>query len=131
RVLRAGFVVTIDYGFEAQEYYAGHRTDGTLQAYREQRRSSSILEDAGHRDITAHVNFTALIEAGKKFGLELESFTTQERFLMGALQSTPPAELERLDDASKRQLRTLTHPEMLGSVFKVLVQRKSKESKST
>jgi len=124
RVLRRGRVVTIDYGFTAAELYALHRKAGTLQAYHQHKRSNQLLARAGEQDITAHVNFTALIESGKKAGLSEKSFTTQERFLMEALKRMPPDDLGRWSASEKKQFNTLVHPDFLGHVFKVLVQQK-------
>jgi len=125
RVLEHGKIVTIDYGFPASELYASHRKEGTLQAYHKHKRSLNVLARVGEQDITAHVNFTALIESGKKAGLNEKSWMTQERFLMDILKSMPPADLERWSPSEKKQFNTLVHPDMLGHVFKVLVQEKS------
>lgn len=125
RVLAKGRVVTIDYGFPAGELYASHRKSGTLQAYHRHQRTNNLLARVGEQDITAHVNFTALIESGKKAGLGETCFMTQERFLMNVLKSMPPADLERWSASEKKQFNTLVHPEMLGHVFKVLIQEKT------
>ena len=53
----------------------------------------------GEQDITSHVEFTSLIEHGKKFGLKPVLFTTQERYLMKIGEAEIPAEpliLERI-----------------------------------
>jgi SAM-dependent MidA family methyltransferase len=125
RVLARGRVVTIDYGFPATELYASHRKSGTLQAYHRHKRTNNLLARAGEQDITAHVNFTALIESGKKAGLGEMCFMTQERFLMNVLKTMPPADLERWSASEKKQFNTLVHPDMLGHVFKVLIQEKT------
>lgn len=124
RVLEHGRIVSIDYGFPASELYAAHRKAGTLQAYYKHKRSLNLLARVGEQDITAHVNFTALIESGKKAGLNEKSWMTQERFLMNVLKSMPPADLARWSDSEKKQFNTLVHPDFLGNVFKVLVQEK-------
>ena len=124
RVLARGRIVTIDYGFPASELYASHRKEGTLQAYHQHKSVSNILKRAGDQDITAHVNFTALIQAGKSAGLSEKSFTTQERFLMETLKTMPPDDLARWSASEKKQFNTLVHPDMLGHMFKVLVQEK-------
>jgi SAM-dependent MidA family methyltransferase len=124
RVLARGKILTIDYGLEAKDLYAPHRKEGTLQAYHRQKRSPNLLDHIGEQDITAHVNFTALIEAGKQAGLRAEVFSTQERFLMGVLKTVAPDEMQRFSDSEKRQLNMLIHPDILGHVFKVLVQSK-------
>jgi SAM-dependent MidA family methyltransferase len=124
RVLKHGRILTIDYGLPAAELYADHRKSGTLQAYHRHRKSSNVLARIGEQDITAHVNFTALIEAGKKSGLAEKSFNTQERFLMDVLKTMQPDDLARWSASEKKQFNTLVHPDMLGHVFKVLLQEK-------
>lgn len=125
RVIAQGRVLTIDYGFPAAELYAPHRKSGTLQAYHRHKRTNNLLARAGEQDITAHVNFTALIESGKRAGLRETCFMTQERFLMNVLKSMPPADLEHWSASEKKQFNTLVHPDFLGHVFKVLIQEKS------
>ena len=68
RSLRHGYVLTLDYGFPADLYYADFRSSGTLTAYREHRRMEDILAEPGLRDITAHVEFTGLGRAGEQAG---------------------------------------------------------------
>ena len=65
KLLRQGYVVTMDYGFPASNYYAPFRVGGTLTAYREHQRSGEVLADPGRQDITAHVDFTTLARAGE------------------------------------------------------------------
>jgi SAM-dependent MidA family methyltransferase len=110
-----GYLLTIDYGFERPEYFAPHHKDGHLQCYREHKKSGNPYEHIGEQDITAHVEFTSLIEHGQKLGLEPVLFTTQERYLMKV------GEAEILQDANAAH--QLLHSTM-GHAFKVLVQRK-------
>jgi SAM-dependent MidA family methyltransferase len=124
--LRRGYVVTLDYGFAASDYYADFRRDGTLTAYRDHRRSADILLEPGSQDITAHVDFTALARAGVMAGLTALGFLDQQRFLTGIAHD----ELEgRAGPGSGiqenlRAWQTLTHPDHLGSRFRALVQGK-------
>ena len=78
--LRRGFVLLIDYGYSRTDYYSPLRTEGTLTAYRNQRRQKNIFEGIGETDITAHVDFTAIAEAGLKAGCQLLGFTDQHHF---------------------------------------------------
>jgi SAM-dependent MidA family methyltransferase len=122
--LKRGYVVTIDYGFPASVYYAPFRTGGTLTAYQDHRRTEEILAEPGSRDITAHVDFTALAAAGKKAGLTTLGFLDQQHFLMGVAHD----ELSGLPGRSAgiaekvRAWQTLIHPDYLGARFQVLVQ---------
>jgi len=76
-----GFLLTIDYGDEAQALYTESRPRGTLATYYQHQFTERPLARPGEQDITAHVNFTALIEEGKKRGLHLNMFTTQGKWL--------------------------------------------------
>src|SRR5258708_30898105 len=66
--LRCGFVLTIDYGDTARRLYTPDRRRGTLAVYARQQRGERPLERPGRQDLTAHVNFTALVEAGRPSG---------------------------------------------------------------
>ncbi len=90
---RRGFILTIDYGDKAQELYTSSRPYGTLACYFQHQLTGRPLIRPGEQDITAHVNFSALINEGRRQGLHLHSFTTQRQWLteMGIYE-----ELERV-----------------------------------
>jgi len=126
-VLRAGKLLTIDYGLTALERLAPQRAAGTLHSYSQHRASADLLSSPGEQDITAHVNFTQLQRAGERAGLRTEGLFTQPQFLTSIAMRT--AEEGWRDEArgfltgpQARQLQTLTHPEHLGRVFRILVQ---------
>ncbi|HUB67150.1 MAG TPA: SAM-dependent methyltransferase [Candidatus Methylacidiphilales bacterium] len=125
--LERGYVLTLDYGFPASVYYADFRMGGTLTAYRHHRRTDEVLAAPGTRDITAHVDFTALAQAGEKGGLITLGFTEQQRFLMGVahdeLKGTEGPRVGIANDL--RAWNTLTHPEYLGTRFHALLQAKN------
>ncbi|MFZ5875742.1 MAG: class I SAM-dependent methyltransferase [Nitrospirota bacterium] len=130
RALRRGFVLTVDYGYPADELYASHRTRGTLLAYHRHRTNEAFFERVGRQDLTAHVDFTTLVWAGQAAGLEVEGFTDQTSFLLG-LGAHEVAErlLDAAADDAKRDhvlsgIRTLLDPQGMGRIFKVLIQRK-------
>jgi len=83
RGLRKGFVLTVDYGYLAEELYAPHRKDGILLCYFQHRTSENPFERLGEQDITSHVNFTSLIRQGEKVGLRFTGLVPQYRFLIG------------------------------------------------
>src|SRR5438046_5249127 len=103
---------------------------GTLLAYREHRVSEDFYASPGERDLTAHVNFTALETWGKRSGLETAEFTSQTAFLLALGQGNEFADLydagqsESEQVRARLQLKTLIHPEGMGERFQVLVQRK-------
>ena len=82
--LRRGFVLLIDYGYSRTDYYSPLRTEGTLTAYRNQRRQKNIFEEIGETDITAHVDFTAIAEAGLNGRLPVARFHGSASFLWWA-----------------------------------------------
>ena len=124
RTLAHGILMTIDYGLTAEELLSPSRTDGTLRAYRNHRVERDVLAFPGEQDLTSHVNFTQLQRAGEAEGLETARLVSQADFLTrGAARiwrdgdSAPSA-------AEVRQFNTLTHPEHLGSRFRVFAQHK-------
>jgi len=125
-VLDQGRLLTIDYGLTAEELFAPERKDGTLRAYSRHAQRADVLARPGAQDLTAHLNFSALQAAGEAVGLETETFTTQEAFLtrIAARVWEGKAALGEWTPARTRQFRTLTHPQLLGRAFRVLVQRR-------
>lgn len=125
-MLDRGFVVTIDYGYEAPELYGPRHLKGTLVGYREHRLCNNPYMALGRQDLTAHVDFTALMKHGERAGLATTGITSQMRFLLslGVLSETDeqPDSLE----ARKERLaaRHLIMPGGLGEVFRVLIQHK-------
>lgn len=125
-----GFVLTIDYGDKAEHVYTADRPRGTLMAYRGHIASEDFFSAPGEQDLTAHVNFSALIDAGKEAGLEFTGFTNQERFLMalgeenefGDLYDPGQTEAEQLQ--ARLQLKRLLYPGGMGNIFKVLIQHR-------
>ena len=80
--LEAGFVLTIDYGHQAEELYsAERRLRGTLTTYFRHTQTDSPLRRIGRQDITAQVDFTSAQELGKQAGLDVLGLTNQSRFL--------------------------------------------------
>jgi SAM-dependent MidA family methyltransferase len=122
--LQSGYALTIDYGYTRAE--SVRFPAGTLMAYRRHMAREDVLEDPGERDITAHVNFTALEDCGAACGLLRERFETLARTIVtagehdqfaAALNSTPAGELRR-----RMQLKTLLFG--MGETYRVLLQRR-------
>jgi SAM-dependent MidA family methyltransferase len=82
-LIRRGFILTIDYGDKAGKLYTRYRRRGTLACYMHHQMNDRPLAHPGEQDITAHVNFSALINAGRRHGLRLSRFTTQRLWLEG------------------------------------------------
>jgi SAM-dependent MidA family methyltransferase len=128
--LTAGFVLTIDYGDMADRLFTPDRPRGTLLAYRGHTAGEDFFTAPGETDLTAHVNFSALIDAGKAGGMEFAGFTTQEKFLLALGEANQFAdvydpgqtEIEMLN--ARLKLKRLISPEGMGNIFKVLVQQR-------
>jgi len=127
--LERGFLMTIDYGYEREELYSDKRSRGTLQTYYRHTEGASPYQRVGRQDMTAHVDFTALIEVGLDVGLRPVFLTSQGEFLnsLGYLQMEKALEVSELPPArlrsNVRSMRRLVDSEGLGK-FKVLVQEK-------
>lgn len=131
RSLRRGFVITIDYGYQAEELYGPMRKSGTLLCYYRHQVEEDPYIRVGQQDITTHVDFTSLVRCGEEAGLSVFWYGEQYRFLMAAgmmdellaLESRPISEGERLKD--RLALKKLMLPDGgMGDTFKVLVQGK-------
>lgn len=82
-VLERGYVLTFDYGYLACEIARGMRfPHGTLMTYRKHAATDDVFLYPGDRDITAHVNFDLLREAGRDAGLRESRFCSQGRYLI-------------------------------------------------
>ena len=143
-LMRKGFVLTIDYGDKAKELYTAWRRRGTLLCYYKHQANERPLLHPGKQDITAHVNFSALIDEGRRLGMRLHKFTTQRLWLQGLgieeeleqryLNEFADAEFARATDRGQiallkwRDLRqrasVLTDPGGMGD-FKILILHRS------
>jgi SAM-dependent MidA family methyltransferase len=122
--LRAGRLLTFDYGLTVEELLRPERASGTMRAYYKHHLSDDLLTNVGEQDLTAHVNFSSLRHAGEVGGLRDEVFTTQAQFLTRIAEATwrSPGAFPEWSPTRRRQFQTLTHPEHLGRAFQVLVQ---------
>jgi SAM-dependent MidA family methyltransferase len=124
--LTHGFVITADYGYPRDVYYAPYRTSGTLQSYANHRVVASPLAQPGRADLTTHVDWTALAERAETSGLKIAGFTDQHHFITGLLTGRIRSEFEGAADAqTRRALQTLMHPTYLGATFQFLLLSKN------
>jgi SAM-dependent MidA family methyltransferase len=121
RALHTGYVLTVDYGYTSPE--AVRFPQGTLMGYRRHTALEDVLQEPGLRDITAHVNFTALQEHGAVRGLRTENFSTLAQVLLAAGEPDQfAAALGPANDLRRRmQLKTLLFG--MGETFRVLLQQ--------
>ncbi len=86
RRLRLGLVLVIDYGAPAADLYGPRRRAGTLMTYRGHAADGSAgapYRDVGARDLTAHVDTTALAAALVSARFEVLGETSQAELLTG------------------------------------------------
>jgi len=134
-LLQRGFVMTIDYGYLANELFAPWRTSGTLMCYYHHTTDDNPYIRIGEQDITTHVDFTALIKAGEESGLHQLFYGEQCKFLLSLgfvdalLQAQARAVEPHHAQALRLTLKNLILPEAgMGEIFKVLIQSKGVES---
>jgi SAM-dependent MidA family methyltransferase len=123
--LGRGLVVTCDYGFERERLLDPRiRRHGTLASYTRQRVHRNPFVLIGEQDLTAHVDFTALIRAGEAAGLTTVALTRQ------ALWLTACGLFEDLQGAGpevRQQAMALLDGEGMGEEIRVLVQARDVE----
>ena len=126
--LEAGALLLIDYG-DTAENLLPRRQDGTLRTYRAHHLGPHPLDEPGETDITADVNFTALVDLHPTATLVRQDDFLAELGLRDQLSELRRAELEAArsgDDIERLRLRTLKteaetllHPRGLGD-FRIL-----------
>jgi SAM-dependent MidA family methyltransferase len=123
--LGRGRLITIDYGLDEIELLSPHRLEGTLRGYRSHRVTRDLLANPGEQDLTAHVNWTSIQRAAAGCGLVEELLTSQANFLVAIASEIWQGRQSfgRWGSVETRQFQTLTHPEHLGTRFRVLVHR--------
>ncbi len=122
--LERGAAFFIDYGFPEAEYYHPQREQGTLMCHRAHRADTDPLVDVGLKDITSHLDFTALALAGQDAGLDVVGYASQANFLIdcGIGELLESADLRVRADAMK-----LLNEHEMGELFKVLAFAKGLE----
>lgn len=123
-MLARGAAFFIDYGFPRHEYYHAQRALGTLMCHYRHRAHGDPFLYPGLQDITAHVEFTGIAEAGVDAGADLLGFASQARFLMNAgitdaLAELDPSDAARFLPAASAVQKLLSEAEM-GELFKVI-----------
>jgi SAM-dependent MidA family methyltransferase len=124
--LDRGYHLAIDYGYLADEFYAQPR--GTLMCYWQHHAVEDPYARIGEQDITAHVNFSDLMDSGNENSLETTRFNTQMDYLIGLGILEEIEGLATAGDAASMQrlvkIKKLILPDSMGQRFKVLVQTK-------
>lgn len=123
KVVEEGYVLSVDYG---KRFAPG--TPNPPRAFRRHAIETELTREPGGQDLTASVDFEAVVASGERAGLKLESYESLSKFLVdGGIGSW--LEAAAGDDAAayreRAKLKTLVHPEGMGEAFKVLIQRKA------
>jgi SAM-dependent MidA family methyltransferase len=115
--LTRGAAFFIDYGFPESEYYHPQRHMGTLMCHYQHMADADPLDKVGLKDITAHVNFSAIALAGQDAGLDVLGYSNQGRFLMncGLL-----SKMELLTPVERGLVAKLATEHEMGELFKVI-----------
>jgi SAM-dependent MidA family methyltransferase len=124
RRLDAGALLLIDYGLPRHEYYHQGNSRGTLRCHYRHRTHDDPFWWPGLSDITAHVDFTAVAEAGHDTGLQVLGYTNQASFLINCGLGELLAERrEESDESALRAsgaVQMLISPNEMGELFKVV-----------
>ena len=129
--LFGGYLVTVDYGAEAEDLYsADHRYRGTLRGFQQHQIIDDVLALPGEQDLTTTVDWSFVKRAGRNLRLEVTEFDRQDKFLLGAgLLEQLECESRRFEgDVEKLRLSTAARemilPDGMAASFQVLVQKK-------
>jgi SAM-dependent MidA family methyltransferase len=116
---KGGGALMLDYGY-------GGKTAGygeTLQAVGTHA-FADVLADPGRHDLSAHVDFAALADAGRSGGCEVHGPRLQGEFLIQMGLAERAAQLIKTNPASAPDLRAalerLVAPQQMGTLFKAL-----------
>ena len=124
QALQSGYHLLIDYGYTSDELTKFPQ--GTVVGYKKHSLQGDIYAEED-MDISAQVNFSALMEYGKDFGLETVFFDSQRNFLASIpyfLTELETLSFEESPEAIERLSRLKTMLISMGDRFKVLFQRK-------
>ena len=127
-MMRRGYVITVDYGDEAPSLFGAFRPSGTLLGYYRHRTTTDLLHRVGEQDLTAHVNFTALVRRGEECGLQSAPVRTQTELLLalGILERMDSIDRSATSEVGRWRarftLKELFAPGGQGERFRVLVQ---------
>lgn len=129
KILHKGTVMLIDYGFKHEEYYHPQRNQGTLMCHYRHHSHDDPFYLPGLQDITAHVNYTSVMEVSRLVELDITYFKNQAGFLIdhgitNLLSRYDPSDVVNYLPIAN-QVQRLLSPAEMGELFKVLVLEKT------
>jgi SAM-dependent MidA family methyltransferase len=123
--LERGYLLLLDYGHLAPDIHSPRHHRGTLLAYHHHRVSEDYLVRVGRQDLTAHVNFSSLLETASRCGLVSRGPVPQGRFLMalGALEFLSGGEVwsSLAEFQSRKTMQELLLPGGMGESHQAMV----------
>jgi SAM-dependent MidA family methyltransferase len=122
--IEQGAVLTLDYGLPAADLYHPSRSAGTLVALRNHTSASDPLSCLGEQDLTAHLNFSQLVEDGLKLGFQSYG---PHPFMTALTRQAAPLlhDLQPLPEKWTRNFQHLVHPNFFGQTHLALLQTKN------
>lgn len=122
--LEHGCMIFIDYGFDAAQYYHPQRNQGTLIGHYRHHVIHNPFDFIGLADLTAHVNFTDIAQAGTDAGLDLIGYLPQSHFLLNLGITELLAQTGQTDSAAyireAAAVQKLIDQHEMGELFKVI-----------
>jgi len=127
--------LVLDYGYEAHRLYDPRgRRGGSLTTFRRHRVGRDPFAEPGETDLTAHVNWNDLRNAGESAAWAEVGLWPLAEFLvragigdeLDARGLGKEADLDSATIAARQEIKRLLDPEGMGSDLKVLVQAKGK-----
>ena len=130
--LARGAAFFFDYGFPRREFYHPQRSRGTLMCHYRHRAHGDPYFLPGLQDITSHIDFSAIAQAGREAGMDLLGYTNQAQFLLNCgltelLSAVPPEDVKAYAPLAA-QAQKLVSPAEMGELFKVIALGKGIES---
>jgi len=131
RKLKAGYLITVDYGAEAIDLYdAVSRPQGTLRGFYRHDLVDDLLARPGEQDLTSSIDWSYVKSCGAGLEFDVVKFERQDKFL---LQAGLLEEMERLCEqaadevermAVRNAAREMVLPNGMAAHFQVLVQKR-------
>ena len=122
--LEHGCMIFIDYGFDAAQYYHPQRNQGTLIGHYRHHVIHNPFDFIGLADLTSHVNFTDIAQAGTDAGLDLIGYLPQSHFLLNLGITELLAQTGQTDSAAyireAAAVQKLIDQHEMGELFKVI-----------
>lgn len=127
KIMCEGTLLIIDYGYPRAEYYHPERSQGTFMCHYRHHAHTQPLANIGLQDLTAHVDFTAVITAAHQAGFSLAGYTNQANFLLscGMIDYLHEVTCQEQYLRLSLEAKVLTAPSEMGELFKVMALNKN------